>query len=82
MLGPGRRKVGRLLLPGHRGVGNVIDVIDRVQLTGLGVFGTFTGYRMKPGVLAFHDTHMRVCGTLVFTVEAGVVGHGTTVASD
>lgn len=52
-----------------RGVGNVIDVIDRVQLTGLGMFGTFTGYRMKPGVLAFHDTHMRVCGTLALLLR-------------
>lgn len=41
-----------------------MGVMDRVQLTGLGMFGTFTGYRMKPGVLAFHDTHMQVCGTL------------------
>lgn len=67
-----------------RGVGNVIDVIDRVQLTGLGMFGTFTGYRMKPGVLAFHDTHMRVCGTLAVLRggRGSVVGHGTTVASD
>lgn len=52
-----------------KGVGNVIDVIDRVQLTGLGMFGTFTGYRMKPGVLAFHDTHMQVCGTLALLLR-------------
>lgn len=58
----GSSKVGCYSLA--TGVGNVMDVIDRVQLTGLGMFGTFTGYRMKPGVLAFHDTHMRVCGTL------------------
>lgn len=50
-------------------MGNVIDVIDRVQLTGLGMFGTFTGYRMKPGVLAFHDTHMQVCGTLALLLR-------------
>lgn len=31
-----------------KGVGNVMDVMGRVQLTGLGMFGTFTGYRMKP----------------------------------
>lgn len=62
LLGPGRRRSAAV--PWAVVWGNVMDVIDRVQLTGLGMFGTFTGYRMKPGVSAFHDTHMRVCGTL------------------
>lgn len=61
-----------------------MDVIDRVQLTGLGMFGTFTGYRMKPrGFGVSRYPHAKCVAHWLIVLEAcGRLVMGIIVASD